>query len=370
MPTRRAFTALLAAGFTEAAFAQRAAITGAVPSANTTWLNANEFPEGPPKASVEAMARVLGDSNRYHYQEFPEFYATLAACEGLTAEQILVGAGSTEILHAAVEAFTSPTIPLIAPWPTYEAAPELARAKGHAVVKIPLNAAYAPDVHKLAAEAEKARGGLIYLCHPNNPTSVLTPCADMAWLVENLPANTYLLVDEAYLHYGTSSDAVTTMPYVKAEKNVIVSRTFSKVYGMAGLRVGFAAARPELIHRMEPYRNSVISIVSVRAVLAALEIGEDLIEERRAKIDRTRSELCSWLTERKIGFIPPQGNFIVIETGQDARHMQTLMLSKGIAVGRPFQTLEKMMRVTIGTDAEMAKFRNVLEETLGLPAAA
>ena len=151
MPTRRAFTALLAAGFTEAAFAQRAAVPGAAPSANTVWLNGNEFPEGPPKASVEAMARVIGESNRYHYQEFPAFYSTLAAAEELTAEQILVGAGSSEVLHAAIEAFTSPTIPLITPWPTYEAPPELAHAKGHKVIKTPLNAAFAPDVHRLAA---------------------------------------------------------------------------------------------------------------------------------------------------------------------------------------------------------------------------
>jgi histidinol-phosphate aminotransferase len=365
MPTRRAFTALMAAGFTEAAFAQRAAVPGAAPSADTVWLNGNEFPEGPPKASIEAMARVIGESNRYHYQEFPPFYATLAKAEGLAAEQILVGAGSSEVLHAAVEAFTSPTIPLITAWPTYEAPPELARAKGHALVKTPLNAAYAPDVHQLAAAAEKAGGGLIYLCHPNNPTSRLTTRADMAWLVQNLPSNTYLLVDEAYLHYGTSPDAVTTLPYVHAGKNVIVSRTFSKIYGMAGLRVGFLAARPDLIQRMEPFRNNVVSIVSVRAVLAALELGPDLIEERRGQIDRTRSQLCSWLTERKIGFIPPQANFIVIETGQDARQMQAKMLAKGVAVGRSFPTLEKMMRVTIGTGDEMVKFRQALVEVLG-----
>jgi histidinol-phosphate aminotransferase len=364
MPTRRTFTALVAAGFTEAAFAQRAAVPGAAPSANTIWLNGNEFPEGPPKASVEAMARVIGESNRYHYQEFPAFYTTLAKAEGLDREQILVGAGSSEVLHAAIEAFTSPTLPLITPWPTYEAPPELALAKGHAVIKTPLTAAYGPDVHKLAEAAEKSGGGLIYLCSPNNPTSVLTARADMTWLVDNLPANTYLLVDEAYIHYATSPDAMTTIPFVKAGKNVIVSRTFSKVYGMAGLRVGFVAARPDLIRRMEPFRNNVVSIVSVRAVLAALDLGPEMIEERRAKIVRTRTELCAWLTERKINFIPPQANFIVVETGQDARVMQKKMLAKGIAVGRPFEHLEKMMRVTIGSDAEMAKFRVALTDAM------
>ncbi len=153
MPTRRAFTALIAAGFTEAAFAQRAAVPGAAPSADTIWLNGNEYPEGPPKASVEAMARVIGESNRYHYQEFPAFYTTLAKAEGLDRDQILVGAGSSEVLHAAIEAFTSPTLPLIYPWPTYEAPPELALAKGHAVIKTPLTSAYA------SRRSQACRGG-------------------------------------------------------------------------------------------------------------------------------------------------------------------------------------------------------------------
>jgi histidinol-phosphate aminotransferase len=365
MTSRREFAALLGAGLSEAAFAQRASVPGAAPSANTVWLNGNEFPEGPPKASVEAMARVIGESNRYHYQEFPAFYTTLAASEGLTREQILVGAGSSEPLHAAIEAFTSPSIPLITAWPTYEAPPELAGYMGHKVIRVPLNAAYAPDVKALAAEAGKAGGGLIYLCHPNNPTSAITTRADMQWLVENLPANTYLLVDEAYIFYATSPDAVSAMSYVKAGKNVIVTRTFSKIHGMAGLRVGYAAAPPELIKRMEPFRNNVISIVAVRAVLAALDLGPKLIEDRRAMIDHTRTELCSWLTAKKIGFIPPQANFIMIETGKDAREMQAAMIAKGIAVGRRFDTLEKMMRVSIGSDAEMMKFRHAFEQVMG-----
>jgi histidinol-phosphate aminotransferase len=127
--------------------------------------------------------------------------------EGLTADQILVGAGSSEPLHAAVEAFTSPTVPLIIPMPTYEAAPELTKYKGHPVIETPLNSKMAPDVRRLAAEAEKAGGGLIYIVNPNNPTSTITTSDDMAWLVANLPKNTNVLVDEAYIHYATSPEA-------------------------------------------------------------------------------------------------------------------------------------------------------------------
>jgi histidinol-phosphate aminotransferase len=363
MFSRRAFAGMIAAGLTEAAFAQRAKLSGVAPP-DTVWINGNEFPEGPPQASIDAMAQVIGSSNRYHYQEFPAFYAKLAANEGLTADQILVGAGSSEPLHAAVEAFTSPTIPLIIPMPTYEAAPELTHYKGFPVVETPLNSKMAPDVHRLAAEAEKAGGGLIYIVNPNNPTSTITTSDDMAWLVANLPKNTNILVDEAYLHYATSPEAVTAFRYVKEGKNVIVARTFSKIYGMAGLRVGYVAAPPQLIKKMEPYRNNVISIVSVRAVLAALDLGPKMLEERKAKIVHTRDELCAWMSQKNIKFIPPQANFVMIETGRDAADVQSAMLEKGVAIGRRFPPLTKMIRVSIGTDAEMAKFRKVFTEVM------
>jgi histidinol-phosphate aminotransferase len=363
MFSRRAFAGMIAAGLTEAAFAQRAKLSGVAPP-DTVWINGNEFPEGPPQASVDAMAQIIGGSNRYHYQEFPAFYSKLAASEGLTADQILVGAGSSEPLHAAVEAFTSPTVPLIIPMPTYEAAPELTKYKGHPVIETPLNSKMAPDVRRLAAEAEKAGGGLIYIVNPNNPTSTITTSDDMAWLVANLPKNSYVLVDEAYLHYATSPEISSALQYVKEGKNVIVTRTFSKIYGMAGLRVGYIAGRPDLIAKMEPYRNNVISIVSVRAVSAALDLGPKMLEERKAKIVRTRTELCEWMTRKNFKFIPPQANFVMIETGRDAKQMQATLLNKGVAIGRPFPPLTTMIRVSIGTDAEMEKFRKVFTEVV------
>src|SRR3984885_14936413 len=363
MFSRRAFAGMIAAGLTEAAFAQRAKLSGE-PPADTVWINGNEFPEGPPQASIDAKAEVIGSSNRYHYQEFPAFYSKLAATEGLTADQILVGAGSSEPLHAAVEAFTSPTVPLIIPMPTYEAAPELTRYKGNPVIETPLNSKMAPDVHRLAAEAEKAGGGLIYIVNPNNPTSTITTSDDMSWLVKNLPKNTKLLVDEAYLHYATSPEVSNSFHYVKEGKNVIVARTFSKIYGMAGLRVGYVAAPAELIKKMEPYRNNVISIVSARAVLAALDLGPKMLEERKAKIVHTRDELCSWMSQKNIKFIPPQANFVMIETGRDAGDVQSAVLAKGVAIGRRFPPLTTMIRVSIGTDAEMAKFRRVFSEVM------
>jgi histidinol-phosphate aminotransferase len=366
--SRRGFAGVVAAGFSEIAFAQRAALksVSAPAPAGTVWLNANEFPEGPPPAAVQAMLRVISESNRYHYQEFEAFYKAVAANEKLDANQVLIGAGSSEILHCAVEAFTSPKRPFITPWPTFEAGPELAAIKGQPVVKIPLTSTYGPDVKRLVAEAARAGGGLIYICNPNNPTAAITSKQDLAWIVANLPPDTHLLVDEAYLHFTNSPQTESAMKYVQQGKNVIVARTFSKIYGMAGLRVGFGCARPELIEQMTPYRNNVISIVSARAVLAAFDLGPKLLDERREKIGRTRTELCSWLKEKKLNFVEPHTNFMMIDVGRDVRQIQPAMLAKGVAVGRHFPPYDKLLRVTIGTDADMAKFRNALSEVLAV----
>jgi histidinol-phosphate aminotransferase len=341
------------------AYAQRAAVNASDLPKDMVWLNANENPAGPPPVSLAAMKEVLPTSGRYHYQEFHDIYNVIAKSEDLTAGQIVTGCGSSEVLHTAVDAFTSPTRPLISVSPAYEGPIELARALGRPVVLTKLREDYTADVHKLAEEADKAHGGLIYLCNPNNPTSAITTSKEIDWLVANLPANTTLMVDEAYIHFGETPDLKTALPYVRQGKDVIVTRTYSKIYGMAGLRVGFAAARPDIIERLTPLRMNVISIVSARAVTAALGDRENIIRDRRATLARTRRELCAWLRERNVKFIEPHANFMMIDVGRNAREFINTMPSLGVAPGRPFPPLDNLLRVTIGTDPEMAKFRDV-----------
>jgi len=151
----------------------------------------------------------------------------------------------------------------------------------------------------------------------------------------------------------------TALPYVRQGKDVIVTRTYSKIYGMAGLRVGFAAGRPDLIARIAPLRMNVISIVSARAVVAALGDQQTMLRDRKASLANTRRDLCAWLRERNVKYIEPHANFIMINTGRSAREFIDTMPRLGVAVGRPFPPLDNMLRVTIGTDAEMAKFRDV-----------
>jgi histidinol-phosphate aminotransferase len=364
MITRRGFAARIGAALAvgkmlpEMAYAQRAMIQGDLPK-DMVWLNANENPLGPPKSSLAAMADVLPESGRYHYQEVGSFYAALARNEDLQAENVLVGSGSSEMLHAAVEAFTAPDRPLIVMHPTYEGPPEVARAMHRQVIQVPLLPDYSADVRKLAEAADKAHGGLIYMCNPNNPTASITPKAQVAWLAENLLPDTILLIDEAYIHFGESTDLETALPYVRQGKNVVVARTFSKIYGMAGVRAGFVCGAPGLIDRMRPFRNNVISVIAMRAVLAALSESRTLIPERCAINAQVRRETCAWLRERKLSYIDTQANFMMIDVGRNAREFIAKMPPMGVAVGRPFPPLDNMLRVTIGTGAEMQKFRDV-----------
>lgn len=343
----------------EMAWAQRAAVKTAGLPKDMVWLNANENPAGIPEVALTAMREVLPTANRYHYQEFGGIYDAIAKSEELSAEQILVGAGSSEPLHVLVDAFTSATRPFITVTPAYEGPTDTARALGRPVVLTKLRDDYTADVHKLAEEADKAHGGLIYLCNPNNPTSAVTRAKELAWLVANLPANTTLLMDEAYIHFVEAQDVESALPYVRQGKDVIVTRTYSKIYGMAGLRVGFAAARPDIIQRIAPLRMNVISIVSGRGVVAALTQQKSIVSDRKASMAKTRRELCGWLRDQKVNFIEPHANFLMIDCGRNAREFIAKMPPLGVAPGRPFPPLDNLLRVTIGTDQEMAKFRDV-----------
>jgi histidinol-phosphate/aromatic aminotransferase/cobyric acid decarboxylase-like protein len=265
------------------------------------------------------------------------------------------------LLNLAVLVFTSASRPLIAAHPTFEAPVEIARALGRECKLVPLTASWAADVRRMVAEADRSGGGLIYLCNPNNPTSTLTSGEDLAWLIANLPRDTVALIDEAYLHFVEDCDARSALAWVRQDKNVIVTRTFSKIYGMAGLRVGFACGKPELIRQLRPFRNNVISILSARAVVDSLANAATLIAQRRAKLIKIRSGLCDWLRARNVAYLEPYANFVMIDVG-DSRRLAGLFAERNIAVGRPFPPLNNLLRVSIGSEADMAKFREVFAQ--------
>jgi histidinol-phosphate/aromatic aminotransferase/cobyric acid decarboxylase-like protein len=308
------------------------------------------------------MHKTLPEAGRYHYQQFRDFYAEVARSEGLEANHLLMGSGSSEVLQCAVHALTGPDRPMIAITPTYEGPLGVAEALSRRVIRVPLTADYAADVRKMVEAAAEAGGGLLYLCNPNNPTSSVTKKADVAWMVANLPPNTAALIDEAYIHFSNSEELESAVRFVKEGKNVVITRTFSKIYGMAGMRAGFACAPPELIQRMAPFRNNVISIVTARGVLAALADRDSILADRVARFRKVSNELTEWLRSKDLKFIEPHANFIMIDVGRDVRSISGPMVGKGVAVGRPFPPMDTWMRVSIGSAADMEKFRRVFWE--------
>jgi histidinol-phosphate/aromatic aminotransferase/cobyric acid decarboxylase-like protein len=186
----------------------------------------------------------------------------------------------------------------------------------------------------------------------------ITSRSAIQWLLSNLPPP----IDEAYIHYSHDTEPESAVPCVRQNSKVVVTRTFSKIYGMAGLRVGFACARPELIERMAPFGDNVVSMVGVRAVTAALAEAAREIPARRARFLKVSTDFCAWLRGREIPFLRPHANFVMVYMGRPAASLLPAMISRGVAPGRPFPPLDHMMRLSIGSEADMEKFKTVFWE--------
>lgn len=367
MVTRRSFMrnvgVLGAAGvyFGESLVAPNAA-QAAVEKSTTVWLDSNENPAGPPAAAIDAMVKGAPASWRYHFDEFDDFSRAIAKSEQVSPQQVMFGVGSSEVIASAICAFATTAKPMITASPTYDIIVALARSLGRPVIEVPLTAQWSYPVKEFAAAAEKAGGGMIYLCNPNNPTGSITANDDIRWLVNNLPPDTVLFVDEAYLEFADPALVESAIKYVREDKNIVIARTFSKIFGMAGVRSGYGCARADLIAAIHPFMDNVIPFVAVRASMAALQEKATLVSERRKANARVRGELCQWLDERKIRYIPTHTNFVMIDVKRDVREFGAAMLRQGVAVGRPFPPLQNMLRVTIGTDENMQRFREVFSK--------
>lgn len=355
--TRRQFgriAALLGAGaslpfYGEAALAQLSAVKNLPPDA--VKINANENPLGPAPEAIEAIRAMLPTSGRYAYNLTDELRETMAAQEDLLPEQVQPFAGSSAPLTQAVLAFTSPMRSFVTADPGYEAGERAAKFIGAKVVRIPLTASYAHDVRAMAAADPQA--GLIYVCNPNNPTGTSTPDVEIDWLVDNLPAGSILLLDEAYTHIaGTPLRA----DLVRSGKNVILLRTFSKIYGMAGLRAGAAIGRPELLEKITQYSSGAMPTTAMVAATASLK-SSDLVPARRKIIADVRSDVFAFLDQHGISYVPSVSNKFMVDVGRPGEQIIEALRSEKIYIGRVWPSWPNHVRVTIGTPEEMAKFK-------------
>ncbi|RXH55985.1 pyridoxal phosphate-dependent aminotransferase [Granulicella sibirica] len=325
-------------------------------------INANENPLGPCEAARSAIASVAGKGGRYDIKEMMTLVEVFASQNSIPADNFAVYAGSSEPLHYSVLSYTGPTRSFVAGDPTYEAggrAAEIAKAK---VCPVPLTKTYAHDVKAMAAKDPNA--GVIYICNPNNPTGTITSREDILWLLENKPKDSMLLVDEAYIHL---SDAQSVVDQTANRKDIIVLRTFSKIYGMAGIRCGFAVAHPDVLHKLELCGQNAMPVTSSIAARVSLE-DTSLIPTRKAYIANARNTTLKFLADNNYKVIPgSQSNCFMIDTGRNGHEVMAAMAQKKVIIGRTWAVWPSVVRITVGTNEDMAKFRVAYKEVMDAP---
>ncbi len=356
-------TALLAAGaalpfYNETALAQLSKIGPLPPDA--VKINANENPLGPCPEAIEAISKVIAKGGRYLYEETDVFAKTLADQEGLDPEYILPFPGSSDPLHRAVLAYTSKEKPFITADPGYEAGARAAQFIGAKVVRVPLTPTHAHDVKAMVKAAHERKAGLIYICNPNNPTGTITPRADIEWVLANKPEETILLLDEAYIHL---SDEPLASDLVAMDKDVIILRTFSKLYGMAGLRAGCAMGRPDLIGKLRNYGAGAMPLTGMVGATASLKV-KNLVPERRKLIRDIREETFAFLQKNNISFVPSVSNCFMLDAKMPARRLVSAMQKEKVYIGRVWAAWPTHARITVGTREEMAKFKTALVKVM------
>jgi len=334
--------------------------TSSTTGGSVVRLSANENPYGPSPNALKAMTNSFGLSCRYPDEHNNMLIDKLAKLNGVNHDEILLGDGSGEILKLCAETFTDPQNgKLVGADPTFEAILNNAKANGAEVVKVPLTSSFAHDLQKMLAAA---KGGLIYICNPNNPTASITPKNELGDFIAKTPRETMILVDEAYFHYADSPDYESVIPLVKEHPNLIVSRTFSKIYGMAGLRCGYCVAQKQTIDRMRSNQMwDSVNIMALAAATASLDDADHVPNGQRLNSD-TKAFVISELERMGHKTIPSQANFIMFDCRKPVVPLIKTLKERSVHVGRLFPALPNHMRLTIGKKSEMERFLAAFRE--------
>ena len=309
------------------------------------------------------MSDAFGLACRYPDEYAELLIEALAKTNGVNRDQILLGDGSGEILKVCAETFTGPTTgvrngsagrgKLVVADPTFEAILAHARVYGAETVKVPLTASFGHDLPKMAAAAKE---GLIYVCNPNNPTASITPKNELSAFIAKAPRQTMILVDEAYHHYADGPDYESVIPLIKDHPNLIVARTFSKIYGMAGLRCGYCVGQHQTIERMRPHQAwDSVNIMALTAAIASLDDPDQVANGRRLNSE-ARAFVVNELYAMGYKGIPSQANFIMFSLNRPVVPVIQALKQRNVQVGRLFPALPNHMRLTIGKKAEMEAF--------------
>lgn len=324
-------------------------------------IDSNENPYGPSARAREAITNSETIACRYPDVTVMRMTEAVAKFHGVSANQVSLGCGSTEILRMADVAFLAPGKTVVVSDPTYEAVLNFARVLHANPVKIPQTRDHLQDLNAMAAAVNDSTG-LVYICNPNNPTGTIVSKAAIGQFMERVPKSAIVLVDEAYFHFVEDASYGSVMDWVGKYPNLIVARTFSKIYGMAGMRLGYAISTKENISAMDASKLwSSTNAAVMSAAIASLD-DPDHVADQRQKINGTKKWLYSELAKDGRTYIPSHANFTMIDVGGDVTPFIRSFADRNILVGRKFPSMGNWMRVSMGTPEEMQKFMAAFRE--------
>jgi histidinol-phosphate aminotransferase len=323
----------------------------------------NENPHGPSEAVLKAMNDVWKYSNRYGYPD-GGIRQAIAEAHGVKPEHVMISAGSGEILKLVDDVYLQNHKMVVGPEPTYASVYQYMTNSKASAIRVPLKKDYSTDIDAMikATKQHSRDVGLVYICNPNNPTGNIVDKREIAKLLNAIPEDVTVLIDEAYHHFVDNPNYEPSIKYVLEGRRVVVARTFSKIAALAGMRIGFAIAPPDMIQEMSPFLNS--SSLSALAKYGALAALKDTAFEAKMKAlnkqlrDRTTGELTAYGYET----IPSDANFFMVNIKTDMGPIQTKFSDKGVLVGRRFPPMDQWLRVSVGTDEEMKRFVTAFKE--------
>ena len=346
-----------------------AAHRGDIPP-NAIKLSNNENAYGPSPRSLAAMQTAVAEGNRYPDRYNHQLVESIANYHKVAPERVLLGCGSMDILRAATGAFLGPGKALIIPQPTFEAIADYSSPLGAETLRVPLDRNYAHDLDAMLAAARK-QPSLIYVCNPNNPTATITPRKDLETFLSKLPANAVVLMDEAYHHFALGTPGYESfLDRPVNDERLIVSRTFSKVYGLAGMRIGYAVGSGETLKRLNGFRSiECQNVAGVRAALAGLE-DQDYVRMAIRRNADDRQEFFKQAKARGLTPIESCGNFVMMPASRQAPPVIDYFQHQNIIIGRKFPPMDNYVRISLGKPEEMRQFWRVWDQMArAIPAA-
>lgn len=324
-------------------------------------LSSNENPLGLSPAARRAVIDGIAEANRYPGGPRRELIKVLAAKHHVAPESIVLGAGSTEVLQMTVQAIANSNVRLVLAEPTFEDVPRYTAPYAYRLETVPLDGRFAHDMERMQERTLRSKDAvLVYICNPNNPTATLTPCDETDAWIEAAEQNVYFLVDEAYYEFVDDTSYWSSIKWIEDRPNVVVVRTFSKIYGMAGMRLGYGIAHPDTATRIRQYiSHNNANHLALVAALASLRDTE-LVSRSLEANERARRTLYRCLDELDLEYVPSHTNFVMHRINGDLESYIGRMRENGVRVGRPFPPMLSYNRLSIGLPEEMARFAEIL----------